>query len=877
MTDTLAIPTSVSMDQKISSSEGPNRAVEAANFDARQHLAHLWNSFSETGEGEMARNRLVISLLILSYFLIEWGLNGRPLVTPVATISTFALFSALHAAHVLCSPAENGARRVIAMCADLGTLSFGLYIGGEITACTWPIYLWVIYGNGFRFGEKYLMVSAATAALMFVAVIMVTPFWIEFHNLAYGLLFGLIVLPLYARKLIRDLSIARREAEEANRAKSLFLASVSHELRTPLNAIIGLSEVLISSRLTDEQREMLSTVNTSGRTLCHLIENILDFSRLESGAMPTQAKEFHLPTLVAEICSVAKAQTADKPVHVNAHVMPGVPRMAVADSLKLTQILTNFMSNAVKFTDEGNVTLAVNARRLDTKRFVLRFAVSDTGMGISADGQTRIFERFTQENDKIVDRFGGTGLGLAIVKQTAELLGGNVGVESTQGEGSVFWCEIPVTEASKFLALPAPSKAELAIFMEAKETSDRVMKSVAGHPVTVLCTDHELSAWAGRQNDGRTTRLLFVDANSQTQASQIINDADDSRLRLVRVRKSRRGPDQERVIAHQSIGQVQLKSLKRDLMPLIQWIEDLSDKKHPAHASEACTYDPLSILIAEDNAANQLVIRKILEKVGHDMTIVSNGEEALAQLADKSFDVILLDLNMPVMNGFEALKFMRFALHDENVPIIALTADATTETAERCRDCGFDAVLTKPYRSKDLLKTLQKHGKADSPSIGATISQGPVGTAAETAPINEADRIVPSDIPALPDVLDVQQLEEVKALGGSEFLADIVGQFERTCERHLVLLHRAAKAQQTEDIRKLAHAIKSCALNLGASRMVMYCTRLEDDTDLADPTAVQALMRSIADAFDDSVAALEQYMAFLETEPEPPAVELTYH
>ncbi len=273
-------------------------------------------------------------------------------------------------------------------------------------------------------------------------VIATTPFWQAHLGLAAGLTAGLILLPLYVSTLIRKLSEAKREAEEANRAKGAFLASISHEFRTPLNAIIGLSDLIGNTRLDSEQQEMSETIGKSGRQLLALINSILDFSRAEAGRISIRAADFDLVSTLGEIRSILALEAQRKGVQLAIHCTARTPQLLVGDKHHLEEVLTNLAGNAVKFTDHGYVAIAVDSVSRDGDNVRLRFEITDTGIGISPEAQTRIFDRFTQADETIIDRFGGTGLGLAIAKQLVELQGGTIGVESIPGQGSTFWFEL---------------------------------------------------------------------------------------------------------------------------------------------------------------------------------------------------------------------------------------------------------------------------------------------------------------------------------------------------------------------------------------------------------------------------------------------------
>ncbi len=409
-------------------------------------------------EHEMTLNRIVIVGLALTYLWASHALGFAEATAALeygqALCIAYLCASVVLFAHIVWRPGVSHARRHVALVLDMTTLSLGMHFGDSAFALGYPIYLWIIFGNGFRFGVRYLFTAAAVAIVGFLAVILTTPIWLRDRDLGYGLLLGLVILPAYVASLIRKLSEAKQQAETANKAKSLFLASVSHELRTPLNAIITLSDLLKIAQLEREQREMASTIGDSGRSLLRLINEILDLSRIEAGNQPVKIAEFELVDCLARMRRVLGVQAARKGLDLKVFVGPNVPSRINGPEQELEQILTNLVGNAIKFTQSGGVTVAINLASRETDRGddetpvtgeTLVFAVRDTGIGIAPDALGRIFERFTQADDTIIDRFGGTGLGLAIVRQLVERHGGAIDVESEPGQGSVFTFTMPVT------------------------------------------------------------------------------------------------------------------------------------------------------------------------------------------------------------------------------------------------------------------------------------------------------------------------------------------------------------------------------------------------------------------------------------------------
>jgi two-component system sensor histidine kinase RpfC len=746
----------------------------------------------------MSVNRLGFLLLMALYLWAapvaqqRWALMAMG----CGLIVTLGIF-----AHILWRPATNNVRRGIALCADLSTINLMMYFGDNDGMLFYPLLLWTVLGNGFRFGIRWLACAGIFAMVLFLLVALLTPFLRANPFLASGLAIGLVIIPAYAAILIRKLNDARQVAEQASAAKTMFLATVSHQLRTPLNAIRGAQETLLVSTLNSDQREMLGIARDGAEILLSNIEELIDFAQIESGHLKRNPVTFELLPLLNEVLNIARTLVQDKPVRVSLHVDARCPLRLHGERRYLREILQNLLSNAVKFTQEGGVLLAVEPLEFIDGTCRIQCEVVDTGIGIAPEALDRIFNSFAQANERILDEYGGTGLGLAICRRLASALAGSVDVTSAVGEGSTFRMN-GIFDIPPAFETAAPNAKLLVIDDTGADLIERLRRIAPDQLANVDFVKHESSfPTVGVLSDAEALIARSSKADLNIKYGDMLSPANVS-SRMCDLR-------------WYCISSLNYNFTAQD------WITAMTIAQFPQHsAADQGKIIPfpakrrgIRVLIADDNKSNQKVTAKLLEAAGFDVAFAGNGDDALEIMDSGSIDIVLMDVNMPILNGLEATKHYRMSALDlPHLPIIGLTADATTRMEERCLDAGMDACMTKPIDSRRLLSVLEQF----IPSSGARSE--PIELDLSTiSPIHQN-----SDDP----INDIR-LRELEALGGTEFIRDMLHTLLSDLETLTLDLRRAQKEDDFYRFRDVAHSIRGCAANVGAEPLRRQAERLE--------------------------------------------------
>ncbi|MEJ2692552.1 MAG: ATP-binding protein [Candidatus Thiodiazotropha sp.] len=784
------------------------------------------------GEFEQSFVRLgLVSLFIAYVYLFRLGGGLDALGPSLYRLGfSYALISLAIIAVILLWPDGNRLRRSITTAADAAIISLAMLQGGEETSFLYICYLWITLGYGLRYGRSELFYACGLSIAGFAGVILFSDFWSGGYVLSSGLLVGLLVIPLFVSSLLKRLEQEKLRVETANQAKSRFLANMSHEIRTPLNGVVGMADLLVGTPLNEEQQDIVRSIHASAESLVSLIEDILDISKIEAGKVEIHSVDQDLYQLVYDAMVMIRPQTLSKSIRLDLWIEPEVPPVVRIDPLMLRQILVNLLSNAAKFTEQGSITVRISHRppRPDSEDCeCLLFEVVDSGIGIPEHHLQTIFERFTQLDDSATRRYSGTGLGTTITKQLVELMHGTIGVESQLGGGSRFWFELPLMPSLHGLDESSLQTAQWILFTDGSYQESTVLAYLEECNLITKVSQTGASGFQELLNAvvlNKPYDVAIVDeARIKIPVDQLASAIrNESKLQdLVLMLVTPEPLEMERKQFLRQIGFLVIVTPLNDLEEFRNALYyALAARGKFNRESDEQGYSLMSlaqrqyrILLAEDNYINQKVVQKILQRVGHQVSVAETGEATLQQLSQQDFDLVILDMQLPDMGGVEVIRRHQASQSGGmRIPFMMLTANATVDAQVQCKDLGVSAFLTKPVRSGQLVRIVEEVMQGEK--------RGPEGEAEESDLQLDAEQ---SDKQAL--IIDARVLEDLVKLSQTpDFLRHLVEKFYQDSDQLLELMEAAAEQRRLIDYTEAAHALAGNAAGMGAHTLKAICS-----------------------------------------------------